>query len=96
MYTFKQIIENQERYRSEIIKFFTNDFFKIKKDLFLIKSKDEFFINEKKKINQKLKDTKFKTHLNNLFFRSKNRNRTYYVWWDIENEEGKILTYEKK
>jgi len=96
MHTFKQIIENQEKYKTKILRFFVQDLSKIKKELFLIKSEDEFILNEKKKFKELLKASQYKKHLSNLFFKSKKRNRNYYVWWDEENEEGKILAYEKK
>lgn len=80
----------------QILNYFSKDLAKTRRELFAIKTDDEFIMSEKQKLKKKFKSTPFKDRLSKLFFTSKNRNKDYYVWWDTENEEAKILTYEKK
>lgn len=96
MHSFKQIIENQEKFKDKILNFLAKDLKRSKLELLSIKTDNDFIMSEKKKLRKKINSTNFKDNLLKLFFRNKNRNRTYYLWWDIENEEPKILTYEKK
>jgi hypothetical protein len=92
LYTLKQIIENQSKFKEDIIVFLRKDMsnaFSILKNI----STEDKTIKEhltvfKKKVN------KFKNvSVNDLFFMTKPKEFKYYAWWDKENEETIIYKY---
>jgi hypothetical protein len=96
MYKIKQIIENQEKHKKEIISFFKRDYKETKKFLKKINTKDEFISKKKEELLEKFKRFKVTDGVEKLFFMHPKRNETYYVWWDNENNEAIVLKYEKK
>lgn len=95
-HTFQQIIENQDKYKKEIVGFLKEELSTLRKELSEIHTKDEYIIGQKNKIKQKLSQTKFIKSTDSLFLLSKKRSEEYYVWWDINLREAIILTYGKK
>jgi hypothetical protein len=53
---------------------------------------NEILENQKK--FQKLKRPG--NHFKHLFFSKSKKNGDYYAWWDFNNEEVKIIKYEKR
>lgn len=93
MPTIQQIIENQKLYKERIILFFLVQMNELRKDLRNIDAKNEFIINEKKKLLNKCKKVKTIESINKYFFLSKKRDENYYVWWNVNEEEALILKY---
>lgn len=96
MYTTQQIINNQEKYKDEILLFFIREIQNVKKELRDIDSEDEFIIKEKEKLLKKFKKTNTLDSIKKYFFLNNKRDENFYVWWDIKQEEALILTYGKK
>lgn len=96
MHTTKQIIDNQRSYRKLILQWFTKDLKESKKKLFEIKSDDEYIKSETKKLKARFKKTLYKKEIDRLFFMNPKRNENLYAWWNIEEQEVVILSYDKK
>ena len=96
MYTTQQIIENQEKFKDDILRFFINEIKETKKELRDIKTTDEFIIKEKEKLIKKFKKTSTIDSIKKYFFLSNKRDEKFYIWWDIKPLEALILTYGKK
>ena len=96
MHTTKQIIENQEIYREEILNYLLREVSKTKKELRAIESTDEFILKEREKLLNKFKKTNSLESIKKYFFISTKRDEKFYVWWDAEQQETLILTYGKK
>ena len=96
MNTIQQIINNQKSHRKEILKWLTADLKRAKKDLFEIKSDDEYIQAQVKKLKVRFKKTLYKKEIDRLFFMHAKRNEQFYVWWDAKEEEAVILSYGKK
>jgi len=96
MYTTKQIIENQNQYKDEILKFVLSDIRKTKKSLREINSNDAFIIKEKNKLLSKFKKLNSLETIKKYFFENSKRDDTFYVWWDVQQKEALILKYGKK
>ena len=96
MYSTQQIIDNQEEFKSNILSYFLREFSNAKKELNRIKSKDEFILKEKDKLKNKFKKIKPNKYIAQLFFMHSKRNKFFYVWWDKESNEAKILQYDKR
>lgn len=95
-HTFQQIIENQSKYKSEIVGFLKGELADLRKELLGINTKNEYITEQKNKIQKKLTQTKFVKSIDSLFLLSKKRSEEYYVWWDTNSQEAIILTYGKK
>ncbi len=95
--TYKEIIENQEKFKNEILLFLVNDLKEAKADLSSIESKDDYILSEKKKLeyNFKKANKKFRPSFEKLFFMHPNRDKIKFVWWDEKKEQAVILNYEK-
>lgn len=96
MHTIKQIIENQNKFKSEIFSFFSKENIEAKKILNGIKSDDKYIIKERNKLKNKFKKIKQNNYIKHLFFLDSSRNETLYVWWDELEKEAKILKYDKR
>lgn len=96
MHTTQQIIENQTKFKEEILSFFLKENAEAKKVLNSIESEDEFIIKEKNKLKNRFKKIKEENHFDRLFFLNSNRNPNLYVWWDEDEKEAKILKYGKR
>lgn len=94
--SIKKIIDNQRRYKKEILKWFTEDLRETKKDLIKIKSNDEFIQKEVHKLKLKFKRTIYKKEIDRLFFLHNKRNDKFYAWWSEDSQEVFILSYDKK
>ena len=90
------IIDNQTKYKEDILSFFSKEYSDAKKILNSIKSEDKFIIKEKKKLINKFKSVKDKKYIDRLFFLHSHRNKVFYVWWDEIEKEAKILKYAKR
>lgn len=96
MRTTQQIIENQEKFKSEILRFFISEIKETKKELRDIKTMDEFIIKEKEKLIKRFKKTSTLEAIKKYFFLSNKRDEKFYIWWDDKQQEALILTYGKK
>lgn len=96
MHTTQQIIENQEKFKEDILHFFIDEIKETKKELRGIESKDEFIIKEKEKLLRRFKKTNTLDSIKKYFFLSNKRDEKFYVWWDEKIQEVLILTYGKK
>lgn len=96
MYSFEQIIENQKKYKDEIIFFLLSEIKEAKKILREIKSDDEFILKEKSKLIKKYRKFKTLDSIKQYFFMNSKRDENFYVWWDTVQQEAIILSYGKK
>lgn len=98
MHSFEQIIRNQTDFRENILSYFSKELIEVKKLLNSINSDDVYIVKEKNKLKSKFDKTKpkTKTYIERLFFLNSNRNTVFYVWWDEEDKEAKILKYDKR
>jgi 23S rRNA maturation mini-RNase III len=96
MYTTQQIIENQDKFQDDILRFFIDEIKETKKELRGINSNNEFILKEKEKLLRKFKKTSTLESIKKYFFLSNKRDEKFYVWWDIKQQEALILTYGKK
>lgn len=95
-HTIQQIIDNQNRYKNEIVSSLKNEFRELKKELANINTNDVYIKSEKDKLSKRIKNTKFVKSIDSLFFLSKKRSEEFYAWWDEENNETIIYNYGKK
>lgn len=95
-HTIQQIIDNQNRYKNEIVSSLKNEFRELKKELANINTNDVYIKSEKDKLSKRIKNTKFIKSIDSLFFLSKKRSEEFYAWWDEENNETIIYNYGKK
>lgn len=96
MNSIQSIIENQEKYRDEIISFLKEEHEQTKKTLQKIETFDEFISKQKEKLEQKFKRLKYEKFIERLFFMHSKRHPIFYAWWDEQNEEVNILQYDKR
>ena len=96
MHTTKQIIDNQTKFKENIFSFLLKEQSDAKKLLDSIKSEDKFIKKEKNKLKNRFKKIKQTKYIEHLFFLNSNRNLSIYVWWDDDEKEAKILTYDKR
>jgi len=96
MHTIKQIMENQKANRKLILKWFTDDLRDSKKQLLEIKSEDEYIQSQVEKIKGRLNKAKHKKEIDKLFFIHPRRSEELYAWWDVNENEVVILSYDKK
>lgn len=97
MKTYKEIIQNQKKYKIEILLFLLNEIKEAKSELNSIETQDEYILAEKKKMEKNFKkaNSKFRKSFERLFFMHPNRNKKKYVWWDEIQQKAIILNYEK-
>jgi len=95
-HTIQQIIENQQKYKQEIIGFLKGELADLVKELSGIKTNDQYIIAEKDKLKKKLSQVKLVKSIDAFFFLSKKRSEEYYAWWDENLQEVIILNYGKK
>ncbi len=96
MYSIQQIIENQKEFNDEIISFFNKEKNDANKILNTIVTKDKYITKEKNKLKNRFKKIKIENHIKKLFFSHPSRNLVFYVWWDKEIDEAKILKYDQR
>jgi hypothetical protein len=96
MHTTQQIIENQDKFRDNILSSFIEEIKETKKELRSIKTADEFILKEKEKLIKKFKKNSTIDSIKKYFFLSNKRDEKFYVWWDVKQQETLILTYGKK
>lgn len=94
--TSKQIIDNQERYKNEILNYFLSEIKSVRKELNDIKTDDEFINQEKEKLIKKLKKVNTVNSIKKYFYLSNKRDENFYAWWDDAQQEALILPYGKK
>ena len=96
MHTTQQIIENQSKFKDDIVRFFSEEIKETKKELRDIRTSDEFILKEKEKLIRKFKKNSTSDSIKKYFFLNSKRDDRFYVWWDIKQQEALILTYGKK
>ena len=87
MYARKQIIENQKKFRKEIINSLKAEFKETKKELAEIQTQDKTIKEEKEKLSKKINKIKITEELEKLFISEKNLYPNYYAWWDESNTQ---------
>lgn len=95
-HTRKQIIENQNQYREEIIEYLKKEFSEMKKELKKIKTKDKEVIAGKEKMLERAKRINISKEINNYFISWKNIYPKFYAWWDENSKQVIKLKYEDK
>lgn len=96
MYTIKQIIDNQNKFKNLIVNYLNKEYNESKKNLFKIKSDDKYINEQVDKLKNKFKKKLYKKEIDRLFFLNTNRSENFYLWWDEQQEEAIILKYDKK
>jgi hypothetical protein len=96
MHTTQQIIENQEKFKDNILRFFIDEIKETRKELRGIETNNEFILKEKEKLIKKFKKTSTLESIKKYFFLSNKRDEKFYIWWDDKQQEALILTYGKK
>lgn len=94
-HTRKQIIENQIKYRNEIVDFLKKEFSTLKKDLKKIKTKDSEVNIGKKKMLERATKINVNKEIDNYFISWKNIYPKFYAWWDEINEQVIKLKYDE-
>ena len=69
MNSFKEIIENQEKFKDKIINFFSEELVETKKELNSIKTDDDYLIKQKNKLKNRFKKVNIKKQLFLLMMR---------------------------
>ena len=87
MHKRKEIIENQKKFRREIISALKVEFKDTKKALAEIQTRDKFIKEEKEKLSKNLNKIKIITELEKFFISEKNLYPNYYAWWDEANAQ---------
>lgn len=96
MYTRKQIIENQKKFRKEIVSYLKAEFKETKKELSEIQTEDKSIKEEQEKLATKFNKIKINTEIEHLFISEKNLYPNYYAWWDEINTQVSKLKYKDK
>jgi regulator of replication initiation timing len=96
MHKRKQIIENQKKFRKEIIDSLKAEFKETKKELSEIQTEDKFIREEKEKLSKKFSKIKILAELEKLFISEKNLYPNYYAWWDEINTQVVKYKYKDK
>lgn len=96
MHVRKYIIENQKKFRKEIIDYLKAEFKQTKKDLETIETQDNIIKNEQKKLIDKFGKLKITKELDKFFISEKNLYPNYYAWWDEENSQVIKFKYKDK
>ncbi len=94
-HTRKQIIENQTKYREEIVDFLKKEFSNMKKDLKKIKTQDVEINNSKKRMMERVAKMNVTKEINNYFISWKNIYPKFYAWWDEISGEVIKLKYDE-
>ena len=87
MHSRRQILENQNKFRKEIIEYLKAEFKQMKKDLETIETQDTVIKVEQKKLMDKFGKLKITKELEKLFISEKNLYPNYYAWWDEDNSQ---------
>ncbi len=93
MHKRKEIIENQTKFRNEIVDYLKIEFRELKKDINKINSQNTDIIAGKNSLLQKAQKIKINEEINKLFISWKNIYPKWYAWWDLENEQVLKLKY---
>ncbi len=93
MHSRKEIIENQTKFREEIVKFLKVEFNQIRKEVNGIKSKDPEIVAGKKSMLEKSKKVQINEEINKMFLSWKNIRPNFYAWWDEEYQQVVKLKY---
>jgi len=96
MHTLKDIKTNQNNYKEEIIKFLSDEFHSIKKNLNKIRTQDKTIISKKKELKKKFKKFTIDDYLKTFLIDFPGHRRHFYALWDKYNEEVKIYKYDKR
>jgi len=97
-HTIKQILVNQDKFKTEIVTWLKEDFKEQKKELSEMKVVDDKEIAKSiKSLKKKFKNLSVNSLIESLMFRSgSKRSSNYYAWWNENMEEVIIYTYGQK
>jgi len=87
MYIRKQILENQKKFRKEIVAALKLEFREMKKELDQIQTADDIIKEEKIKLLKRVNKIKIVQELEKFFISEKNLYPKYYAWWDEINNQ---------
>lgn len=93
MHRVEEIRKNQKDFKEEIEDFFLSEYIESQKTLKNLKPIDGYISSQKEKLLKKFEKAKVREYLGRLFFVHPHRNKKFYIWWDEENSETKILKY---
>jgi len=93
MHSRKQILENQKKFKKEIVDSLKVEFKQAKRELAKIETKDKVVNLEKEKLTNKFNKIKISEQIEKLFITEKNIYPNYYAWWDEENIQVIKLKY---
>lgn len=96
MYKRKQIIENQKKFKKEIIDSLKIEFKQAKKELSKIETQDKTIKAEQEKLSNKFNKIKITEEIERLFISEKNIYPNYYAWWDEVDNQVTKLKYKDK
>lgn len=83
----KQIIENQSKFKEEIVDWLKKDFRNMKSELNSIDSPEQKILDEKNKLLEKLKKVKISSEVDRFFISERHICPLFYAWWDEFNNE---------
>lgn len=89
-HTRREIIDNQNTFRNEIVGYLKSEFQKSKKDLSKIETVDERIIQEKEKLIKTTNKLKIIKEIDKLFISEKYIYPKYIAWWNEETNEVQI------
>lgn len=95
-HTTQEIIDNQEKYKENIINWFKEYQKELRERLNNIKTDDEFIMKKKRKMENTYKKMNFSKYVKNFFFLTSSKDAKYYAWWDDNEEEVKFFKYKKR
>ena len=90
MHTRREIINNQNEFKNEIISYLKSEFQNSKKDLSKIETVDERIMQEKEKLTKVTNKLKIVKEIEKLFISEKYIYPKYYAWWNDETKEVQI------
>jgi len=97
-HTIKQILINQDKFKTEIVTWLKRDFKEQKKELSEIKvDNDKEIAKSIKSLKKKFKNLSVNSLIDSLLFRGgSKRSKSYYAWWSETLDTVIIYTYGKK
>jgi len=90
MHSRRQIIENQEKFRNDIIQWLRKNYLQAKNELLDINSEDQDILKAKKSLLEKTKRINFPQSINTLFINERNLYPKLYAFWNDNNLEVEI------
>ena len=94
-HSFKEILENQEKFKNEIIFYLKKEYNKSFGTLNSMTTEDEELSAIIKRTREKFKHVDERS-INKLFLLSENKSDDFYAFWNTATTEVNIFEYDKK